>query len=180
MTLLPLGILASSGGAPADYELIATAYGTGSSGIIDFQNISQLYKHLQIRYTSKNSSTNAHLNVTFNNVTSSSYARHSLGTDGSSVTATNVTGQSNIQLLNSMAVSTTSNSYSAGILDIMDYTSAKNKTLKALYGVADGSRAMYLATGFLDSTTAVSRVTITANAGNFTSASRFSLYGVKA
>lgn len=170
----------SRGGAPADYELIATANGTGSSGVIDFQSIAQTYKHLQIRYTAKNSSTNANINVTFNNVTTASYARHSLGTDGATVSNTNATSASNISLINAMALSTTANSYSGGIIEIPDYSSTvKNKTLKANYGVADASRVVYSTTGFLDSTTAVSRVTLTASAGNFTTASRFSLYGIK-
>jgi hypothetical protein len=51
-----------------------------------------------------------------------------------------------------------------------------------MYGVVDTSSTtsfMYLASGFLNATTAVSSITLTASANNFATMSRFSLYGIK-
>jgi hypothetical protein len=180
MSVIQLGILASSGGAPADYELIATAYGTGSSRVIDFTGIPGTYKHLQVRYTAKNSGSNVDIAVTLNNVTSSSYATHAILTDGSSLSSTNTTSATSMNLIDASSSNGTANSYCAGIIDIVDYANtAKNTTIKALYGKAEASRKLHLVTGFINSTSAINQVTLTGGAGNFTTASRFSLYGIK-
>lgn len=182
--LFPLGLLSQGGGGAAagSFELISTASGTGSSGVIDFTSIPSTYTHLQIRYTAKNTSTNADLNITFNNVTSASYARHHVLGNTTAISSGNSTSATSISLLDAVAPSTTANVTANGIIDILDYANAnKNKTLRAFYGVLQAytTSRIYLASGFLDSTTAISRVTLTASGNNFSTASRFSLYGIK-
>jgi hypothetical protein len=180
--LIPFGILSAAGvveGGPT-YELIATSFGTGSSGVIDFTSIPQNYKHLQIRYTAKNSSTATQINITMNGITSGVYARHSLLGNGTSASSTNSTSQTAIRLVESMANSTTANAVNAGVIDILDYTSTtKNKTIRALYGMADNLSRVYLSSGLYNQTTAISSVTLTASANNFASLSRFSIYGIR-
>jgi hypothetical protein len=181
--LIPLGLLASSGGGVASsYELISTAFGTGSSGVINFTSIPSDYKHLQIRYTAKNSSTATQINMTMNSITSGVYIRHSLLGNGSAASSTSSsTSQTAIQLVESMANNTTANAVNAGVIDILDYSSTtKNKTVRALYGMADNLTRVYLSSGLYSQTTAVSSITLTASANNFASLSRFSLYGIKA
>jgi hypothetical protein len=181
----PLGILsaAGAGGVPfeSDYELISTAFGTGSSGVIDFTSIPATYKHLQIRYTAKNSSSATQMNITMNGVTSGVYMRHSLLGNGSAVSSTaSSTSQTAIQLVESMASSTTASAVAAGVIDILDYSStSKNTTIRALYGMADNINRIYLSSGLYNETTAVSSLTLTASANNFAALSRFSLYGIK-
>ena len=181
--LIPFGILSAAGvsGFSSDYELITTAFGTGSSGVITFSSIPQEYKHLQIRYTAKNSSTATQMNITMNGITSGVYARHSLLGNGTAASSGNSTAsQTSIQLVESMANSTTGNAVNAGVIDILDYTSTtKNKTIRALYGMADNLTRVYLSSGLYNQTTAVSSVTLTASANNFASLSRFSLYGIR-
>jgi hypothetical protein len=185
MSLLPLGILASSGGFnPGAFEQIATAYGTGSSGVIDFTSIPATYKHLQIRYTAKsNNSSILNMNVTFNNVTSSSYARHHVVGTANAISAGSATSASNISLLNAITSNTLANSATAGIIDILDYANSnRNKTLRAIYGIVETGSASsftYQASGFLNATTAISRITLTTSAHHFATNSRFSLYGIK-
>jgi hypothetical protein len=185
MSLLPLGILASSGGFnPGAFEQIATAFGTGSSGVIDFTSIPSTYKHLQIRYTAKgNTSSIANMNVTFNNVTSSNYARHQVAGTSNTISIGTATSASNISLLNAITSNSLANAATAGIIDILDYAnSSTNKSLRAIYGIAEGgsgSSFTYQASGFLNSTTAISRITLTASAHHFANISRFSLYGIK-
>jgi hypothetical protein len=182
--LIPYGILSAAGEVvvlPGDYELIATAFGTGSSGVIDFTSIPQEYKHLQIRYTAKNSSSATQMNITMNGITSGVYMRHSLLGNGSagSFTASS-TSQTSIQLVESMASSTTANATNAGVIDILDYTDTnKNTTIRALYGMADNVNRVYISSGLYNQTTAVSSLTLTASADNFASLSRFSLYGIR-
>jgi hypothetical protein len=180
----PLGILSSAAGEIAfasDYELISTAFGTGSSGVITFSSIPQTYKHLQIRYTAKNSSSATQMNITMNAITSGVYIRHSLLGNGSSVTSTaSSTSQTAIQLVESMASSTTASAVAAGVIDLLDYSStSKNTTLRAFYGMADNINRVYLSSGLYNQTTAVSSLTLTASANNFAALSRFSLYGIK-
>jgi hypothetical protein len=180
--LVPLGIMASSGGAPKTYELIATTFGTGSSGTITFSSIPATYSHLQIRYTAKNTSTNADMNITFNNVTTASYSRHHLFGNTTAIASASATSASNISLLDAVAPSTTANVTTNGVIDILDYANAnKNKTLRAMYGLvqAYNTSRIYLASGFLNSTTAITSVTLTASGNNFSTVSRFSLYGIK-
>jgi hypothetical protein len=180
--LIPLGFLASSGGGfETDYELISTAFGTGSSGVIDFTSIPATYKHLQIRYTTKNSSSSTQMNITMNGVTSGVYMRHSLLGTGSAVSSTaSLTSQTAIQLFQSMASSTTASAVAAGVIDILDYSStSKNTTIRALYGMADNINRIYLSSGLYNQTTAVSSLTLTASVNNFAALSRFSLYGIK-
>jgi hypothetical protein len=180
----PLGILSAAGagvGVAGDYELIATAFGTGSSGVISFSSIPQEYKHLQLRYTAKNSSTATQMNITLNGITSGVYIRHSLFGNGSTVASNaSSTSQTAIQLVESMANSTTANAVNAGVIDLLDYSStSKNTTLRALYGMADNLNRVYLSSGLYNQTTAVSSLTLTASANNFAALSRFSLYGIK-
>jgi hypothetical protein len=184
--LIPFGVLSAAGaGEPAlvsDYELIATAFGTGSSGVISFSSIPSDYKHLQVRYTAKNTSTATQINITMNGITSGVYIRHSLFGNGSSVTSNaSSTSQTSIQLVESMNNSSTDSTiYNAGVIDILDYGStSKNTTLRALYGMAGTLNRIYLSSGLYNQTTAVSSLTLTASANNFASLSRFSLYGIK-
>jgi hypothetical protein len=183
--LIPFGVLsaAGAGGEPIipDYELIATAFGTGSSGVITFSSIPTDYKHLQIRYTAKNSSTATQINITMNGITSGVYIRHSLFGNGSTVTSNaSSTSQTAIQLVDSMSNSTTANATTAGIIDLLDYTStSKNTTLRAFYARADNTSRIYLSSGLYNQTTTVSSLTLTASAGSFAALSRFSLYGLK-
>jgi hypothetical protein len=184
MSLFPLGLLSQGGGggAAGAFEQIATAFGTGSSGVIDFTSIPSTYTHLQIRYTAKNTSSLADLNITFNNVTSANYARHHMVGNSISTASAAATSASNISLIDGVAGSSPANVTSNAVIDILDYANAnKNKTLRAMYGLIDAysSSRIYVASGFLNSTTAISRITLTASANNFSTVSRFSLYGIK-
>jgi hypothetical protein len=185
MSLLPLGLLSQGGGggAAGAFEQIATAYGTGSSGVVTFSSIPSTYTHLQIRYTAKNTSSLANMNITFNGVTSASYARHHVVGSANTASVGNASSDNSISLLNAITASTTANMATAGVIDILDYTNTnKNKTLRAFYGVVDTSSStsfVYQASGLLTSTTAITSVTLTASANNYATMSRFSLYGIK-
>jgi hypothetical protein len=181
--LIPFGILsaAAAGEFTSDYELIATAFGTGSSGVITFSSIPQEYKHLQIRYTGKNTSTGSNLQLRFNGITSGVYMRHTLLGDGSSVSSSaGATSADSIVLGNATTEITTANVFAGGVIDILDYTSTtKNKTIRALYGFYDATRRIHFGSGLYAQTTAVSSLTISTLTFNLTSSSRFSLYGIR-
>jgi hypothetical protein len=181
MTLSALGIFSAAGvSSGSTFELISTAFGTGSLGVIDFTSIPSTYKHLQIRFTAKNTSTATQINLTMNGITSSSYARHSLSGIGSAEASTTSTSLSSIQIPDSMVTTTTTGLASAGVIDILDYTSGtKNTTIRALYGQLINKDAIYITSGALFDTAVINRITFTAATDSFSSISRFSLYGIR-
>ena len=118
----------------------------------------------------------------FNGDSGSNYANHYLYGDGSSAVAGADTTQTNINLYGSLVTSSASNVYAVTVLDVLDYTSTnKNKTVRALSGQdSNGSGISILTSGlWINSSNAISSLTITANTGNFTTASQFALYGIK-
>jgi hypothetical protein len=179
---IPLGIFATAGASAASlgsYELISTAYGTGSSGTVTFSSIDQTYKHLQIRavHATTSGAGGVETYLRLNGVTSSSYSQHLLLGNGSSVSASGYGPESQIPI--GYSAGYISGAHSGTIIDILDYAStAKNKTLRILSGQNTGVTRIQLRSGALYSTSAVTSLSIYFG-DNFTSTSRFSLYGIK-
>lgn len=182
MSPIPLGFWATagaSGGAAGSYDLISTVYGTGSSGTITLSSIPADYKHLQIRGSFKNTSTARDVLIRFNSDTSN-YAVHSLRSNGSTVTSGNQTSLTNIILDNGSSNSTTADATSAVIVDILDYTNTtKNKTVRSMHGQKDSNTWIFLESGLWVNTAAVTSITLSAAANNFSTLTRVSLYGIK-
>jgi hypothetical protein len=176
------------GNLPSDYELIATAFGTGSSGTITFSSIPQNYKHLQIRYTAKATLAATNLEIRFNNDSTVSYIRHGLFASGSTVTS-NVSpapsaSRTYIGIQQGITSSDTANAVGAGVIDILDYAStSKNTTVRGLYGMADANTIVSLFSGGFFKTDAITEISLFSNLQigtvNFANISRFSLYGIK-
>jgi hypothetical protein len=184
--LIPLGILASSGGALGDYELIETSILTSNQSSVTFSNLgtySSTYKHLQIRFAARTASGGADdsARIRLNGDTGSNYALHQLLGTGSSVISTNAASQtgSNIGIIAGGTAPT--NSFGLGVIDILDpYSTTKNTTFRALTGLPDSSNLISLRSGLHISTAAISSITLTtASAANFAVGSRFSLYGIR-
>jgi hypothetical protein len=177
-----VGIIASSGGAAGGgaFESIATATGTGSSGTITFSSIPSTYTSLQLRFIAR---TDAAVDTTYIQIQYNSTAMtkgHYLRGDGSAVSA----GAVNVPIYIAGG-STTSTIMGAGIIDIHDYASTtRNKTGRA-FGGWNGNNAyttnerLQLGSFFLDSTSAITSLSIISGNGNFTTASTFALYGIK-
>jgi hypothetical protein len=169
------------------YDALATVI-VPSGGItsIAFTGIPEGYKHLQIRYIARNSSTSyvtgGSVYMRFNNDTGNNYSFHILRGDGSSASAY---GQSstgnNVMYVNGNTGSGSSNTlnYGAAIIDILDYSSnAKNKVINVLGGEDNnGSGTMDLNSGAWYSTSPITSIQLVN--GPFTVNSHFALYGVK-
>lgn len=174
---------------PASMESIATLYGTGSSNTITFSSIPSTYKHLQIRYSARavaGGTGGDNLYMRYNGVTSSTYASHELMAGGSAVNAGGVSGQIRLNAIggtyaNFPTGSDLTGSYGVGILNIYDYNSTtKTKTHRGQGGYDNNGNGALAAvgTGFLNSTSAISSVTVFTN-NNFTTDTKFALYGIK-
>lgn len=165
------------------YESIASLSGTGSSGTISFTSIPSTFQHLQIRGIGSSSGTGgveAPL-VRFNNDSASNYSAHRLYGDGGSAASDAFTSQT---WMRAGFVNDSSNADIMGalVIDILDYTSTnKNKTMRVLSGVdRNGSGFITLSSGLWFKTPeAINRIDLIVNGLNWTSDTRFALYGIK-
>lgn len=179
--LIPMGILAASGaGAAGAYELISSTILTGNSTGITFSSIPQTYKHLQLRVVSIADGGFVNDYMRFNGVTSGVYTDHSLlGVNGSVTSNFNGINQTRINL---SASGNNAGAYGVKIIDITDYaSSSKFKTIKNFAGFQyPGYPRVELHSGLYMQTTAISSLTIyNESAANYTSGTRWSLYGIK-
>jgi hypothetical protein len=172
-----LGILASSGAvAGGSYESIATALGTGSSGVITFSSIPSTYKHLQIRLVGFQATNND----IFIKVNSDAGVRqHWIMGNGSSATAGTNTGTGDGQYFGTTGFPSTTDP-SAYIIDFLDYGSTtKAKTVRTLGGYdSNGSGRIHLLSHLFTTTSAISSITFTSG-NSYSSNSQFALYGIK-
>jgi hypothetical protein len=183
MTLSALGIFsaAGAGGVQGDYELISTSFGTGSSDTVTF-NVSGLgstYRHLQLRVTGQTLLGDTGLNLRFNSDTASNYSYHILYGNGSSVLSTGLANQSFVY--SGRTAFSSNSSAGASVIDILDaFSTSKNKTVRSLYGTT-ATNEIGLASGAWRNTAAITSITLYAAfaTANFTTASRFSLYGIR-
>jgi hypothetical protein len=180
MSPIPLGILAASGALlfRSDFDLLQTEILTGSQASVTFSDLNStygsIYQHLQIRMVGNGNEAT----LRFNGVTTSgSYKDHRLfGLNGSVSSGTVYTDKI---LLGAMGVDT--DQFAATVVDILDpFSTDKNTTIRALSGRPRASNAIVqLISGLFISTNAITSIEIS-DSVNFTTGSRFSLYGLKA
>ncbi len=183
-----------STGAPpvaTSYESIATVtVGSGGSSTISFTSISTDYTHLQLRWLGSTVNTNATLQnlfVKFNSDTGTTYSEHVLFGDGSSVSAGSAANASGSVGYIASNGSTIPSSFSAGVIDILDYANTnKYKTVRAIGGKdinattdANNKNFIGLFSTSWRSTSAINQIDITSNSINFVQYSSFALYGIK-
>jgi hypothetical protein len=164
------------------YESIATvtvgALGTDS---ISFTSIPSTYKHLQVRWIARDTTSNlGYAFLRFNSDSGSNYSYHTLFGDGSSVGVDTGSSQTNAV---AGLYGGTANIFAANVLDILDYADTnKYKTTRVLDGFdvnGSGGYVEFTSSGWR-STVAVNELSIRAQAGKaFNQYSHFALYGIK-
>ena len=181
---LSSGVAAST----SSYESIASATGTGSSGVITFSSIPSTYKHLQIRGIAKDTYAGVFelpTRVRFNSDTGNNYTMHNLNGNGTTVTAQgDATGTNAFFKFRGSNLSTDAtfaNMNAVSILDIIDYAdTSKYKTARGFSGSdRNGTGSIFLISGLWLSTSAISTITLTADGTNWTTSTTFALYGIK-
>lgn len=188
-----LGIWASSRPAAAAdtgamFPLQVITVGPAGASSVSFTNIPGTYSHLQIRclYRGTNASNYITTALQFNGDTNANYASHELYGDGSTAGASAETSATAINYGPfGPAANVTSGIFGAGIIDILDYSNTnKNKTVRLLSGF-DANRTtapvgyILFRSGLWRSTSAITSISISPNAGNWSEYSQFALYGVK-
>lgn len=165
------------------YELIGTIYGNGTSSVIQFTNIPQDYKHLQIRMVSRVTGATGNFSVfgRYNDVSTTNQTYHVLyGTGSAASNASEGFAYDYQYTLNSVGSTATAGMYAVGTLDIADYSSSvKFKTSRAIHGNTSSPLIQYVSS-LWRSTDPVTKITLgTGTNGAWTSESRFSLYGLR-
>lgn len=188
MTLSALGIFSAAGAGGAafssDYELIETAIVSGSStNTVTFSGLgsySSTYKHLQIRFAARSliASTEDPLFLRFNADSTNTYAIHILEGRGSSVGSYAGVPRTGVFLGAIAGGSITANSFSGGVVDIVDVYGSKNKTVRTLLG-STGGNYVALNSSLWPQTTSPTSISVIGSTANLAAGSRFSLYGIK-
>jgi hypothetical protein len=185
MTLFPLGIIGQGGGASAAaaFEQIASAVGTGSANTITFSSIPSTYKHLQIRVSARSTFANSSIenaDITVNGLTSG-YTYHYINSDGGSVFTFGQASQAKWQYALAIPQNNqTSGIHSSATLDILDYADTNRfKTFRGYLGYYAATRTIQLNSGSISTTSAITSISFALPQGNWTTSSRFSLYGIK-
>lgn len=164
------------------YDALATINITANTSSITFTNIPQTYKHLQIREISRNTRAAAASNnyINFNGDYGANYSWHGMDGNGSSINVYSGANQS-LMLGLSVSNSSTANTFSASIYDILDYANTtKYKTMRILSGWdANGSGSMTFWSGNWRNTAGLTMFSMYAQSGDYMPGSQFALYGVK-
>ena len=189
-----LGIIASqiSGRlTPPDtgamFPLGMVQVGSAGAASITFSSIPATFKHLQLRImcqTNRPSSTGDDIYMTFNSSSTDYYGYHILYGNGTSALATDNNLSTAIDLTRYSNVAIGASYFSAGIADILDYTStSKNKTVRNLAGFdSNGNGVISLGSGLWKPSTpvAITSITLVPSVGTgFEQYSQFALYGIK-
>jgi hypothetical protein len=160
------------------YETIATTNGTGSSGSVTFSSIPATYTDLVLIVSGTLvSGGDSGLELRFNGTGSgsTSYSGTLLSGDGSSASSSR---QSNVAACNSGLISSTAVGNS--IIHIMNY--ANTTTYKTVLGRGNLPHLLTRATVYLwrDTPAAINAVEVLTGAGNYSTSTTFTLYGIKA
>lgn len=175
-----------------DFESIATiTVGAGGASSIEFVDIPQTFAHLQIRMIGRDNRA-AYFNnnvLQFNgDTTAANWANHFLYGEGNSASAFG-SGDAAFNRFHNHSASALANSFSAIIMDILDYSStSKNTTVRVLQGRdnngtgsgGDNQGFVMLSSGLWKNTSAVSSIKIAPqNSASFVQHSTAALYGVR-
>jgi len=154
----------------ATFLIDSVTVGSGGSSTISFTSIPSTYKHLQIRGFVADNATNSNFEYIFNG--SAGIKAHRLMSDGAAATS----DYYNSAVLYAQRTDTGQFVF---ITDLLDYTStAINKTVRTLAGGDNnGAGRVGLWSGFINSTSAITSLSITLSASNFPQYSKISLYG---
>ena len=187
--LIPLGILAASGAAPAgaDYELISTSIlANNSSSQVQFTSggVWASYSHLQLRivarqYWVSGAPDGTNLKITLNN-TGTTYRTHFLRGNGSAVASGEQIGNANFNRT-PVSTSVTSNDFGSMVIDILDINSTtKNKTMRSLGGMTFSyGNWIELASAARFETNAITSLEVIANSRTLSSGTLVRLYAFK-
>jgi hypothetical protein len=162
---------------PATYEPIATTTLGSAASSITFSSIASSWTDIKVIIVATAAS-NANFAFRFNSDSGSNYSRTRLAADGTSVTSSANTNQTELQLTSSFSIGTTP---VMRTLDIFSYAGSTNKTvLFEEINDLNGSGGINKQVGLWRSTAAITSINFFAqSATNFAAGTTATLYGIK-
>lgn len=161
------------------YQIATTTLGSAQTSI-EFTGIPSTYTHLQLRFIARTPTTSDNIVMQFNSDTGTNYSTHYLSGNGSSASSGALSSSSWMYL---DVLTASSTSYSACVVDILDYANTnKFKTIRSLAGIdLNGSGTAFFASGNWRNTNAITSIKLqTSVPRDISQYSSFQLYGVKA
>jgi len=162
---------------PATYEPIATTTLGSAASSITFSSIASSWTDIKVIIVATAAS-NANFAFRFNSDSGSNYSRTRLAGDGSSITSSQNTNQTELQLTSSFSIGTTP---VMRTLDIFSYAGSTNKTvLFEEINDLNGSGGLNKQVGLWRNTAAITSINFFAqSATNFAAGTTATLYGIK-
>jgi hypothetical protein len=176
--------------APAEgfVSLATTTVGAGGVASIIFSDISQRYKHLQIRGIARGTNSSAVSQTLFriNGDSGANYAGHLMLADGvtSPTDAYGYTSETKAGIGYGTGANSSANMFGAFVTDILDYKDTnKYKVVRSLGGADNNASSNYTYISYRNSlwlnTNAITSITIFNESGNLAQYSSFALYGIE-
>jgi hypothetical protein len=160
--------------------------GSGGTASIEFSDIPQTYKHLQIRMIARMSFAGDINTAIFRynfDVNASNSTYHEIVGSGSAVTPYGAGAPETNQMAPVLGSTVTANVFGVAITDLLDYSNTNKFKTQRNFGGYDnnGSGRVQFNSGLWMDTNPISSITIVPNrAGSiFVQHTRFSLYGIK-
>ncbi len=171
-----------------DFFQIATTTLGSDTQYVDFTSIPQNYTHLQIRLLARDnratSGMGGEIRIFFNSDTATNYSSHILYGTGAVAASGNYPNNPHIYVCDTPSNTSTANTFSSGIIDILDYTNTnKYKTTRSMGGAdTNGGGIITFSSGNWRNTAAITSIRISNTSGTYSHKqySSFQLYGVKA
>lgn len=170
--------------ATSDFEWISTIrVGSTNTASLTFSNIPQEYKHLQLRFIVKDTTTSVGTSIAarYNSDGGTNYSWHGLNGSGSAVTSSGSASNA-YAYIGLGSGSTYTNMFGANIVDIFDYSlTNKYKTSRSLQGSDTNSTTGYICLQSCSwlNTAAITTIDLYIPGYSFTQYTKFSLYGIR-
>jgi virulence-associated protein VapD len=161
------------------YDSIASfTFSNSTTGSYTFSSISQSYTDLRLVITGTNATTSSSYSMRFNNNSSSVYISQYGYANSTSVYQAYSASQTSIDMYPTV-FSSSSGGMNMHLIDIVNYSSSSLQKVGAIMANTRQTNQSYTGvTAFtMDSTTAISSITITTSA-NFGTGTTLSLYGI--
>lgn len=165
----------------AGYTSIATvSYASGNGGDVQFVNIPNTYRHLQVRMFMRDTrvANDSTWFMQFNYDTGNNYSYQGMGANGSTISNVTSTSTNSMQGITSGSTAG-ANRFGSAVIDIFDVNQTnkfKTSTYQSGY-TNNGSGNVYLIAGTWRSTSAINTIVIKPNTA-FAQYSHFALYGM--
>jgi hypothetical protein len=162
--------------AGATYTPIATTTGTGSSNTVTFSSISSSYTDLVLIANMQSTDPTSVATLRMNNDSTSTYSYTTLYGSGTTAGSFRGSTRTGIYVAGAVDYLPTSSSYALAKFDFINYSNTSVYKTVLIRDTTDPETTV----GLWRSASAINRIDIFIDNGNFTSGSTFTLYGIAA